>query len=255
MKQKFETKNRYGLKIAGELWMPENPSGLAVLIHGLSGSKDEPHMQIIAKTFYGNNYTVVNFDTTNSFGESEGLYENATTKLHYEDLVDVLIWCKKQSFYNEPFVLIGSSLGGYAVSRYAEEFPNEVKALFPFATVVSGELSKKFNPEKIKKWQESGWLHEESIKRGTVKSLPWSHMEERFNHDILPDADKLTMPMLFVVGSKDKPHIEDNQVLFDAVENSREREFHVVKGAPHTFREPEHLEELARILDKWLKKI
>jgi len=34
-----------------------------------------------------------------------------------------------------------------------------------------------------------------------------------------------------------------------------EKEFHIIKGAPHTFREPEHLNELKEVFNNWLKKL
>ena len=67
--------------------------------------------------------------------------------------MDVIAWAKTQSWYKESFILAGHSLGGYAVAQYAENYPKEVKAVFPYAGVVSGELSYKtteiFEPEKL----------------------------------------------------------------------------------------------------------
>ena len=259
--QKFEFKNRHGLKIVGEIWMPENPLGLAFVMHGLGGYKEQPHMQTIAKTFFETNYTVVNFDATNSFGESEGKYEDATMQLHYEDLVDVINFAKTQDWYIEPFILAGHSLGGYAVGRYAEDYPNEVKAVFPHALVVSGELSFKkyqdFKPEELKEWQETGWQDRKSDSiKDLIKRLPYSHMEERLKHNLLPDVNKLTMPVLLVVGENDTSCPPDHQkILYDALPKTTEREFHIIKDAPHTFRAPEHLQQLRDILDVWIKKL
>ncbi len=153
MQKKFEIKNIYGLKIVGNISKPENPKGLAFLIHGLGGFINKPDMLSLVKTLTNNNFIVVSFDTTNSFGESEGMYEEATMQKHYEDLVDVIAWAKKQDWYVKPFVLAGHSLGGYAVARYAEEYPSEVKGVFPFALVVAGQYSyeanEKFYPGRI----------------------------------------------------------------------------------------------------------
>ncbi len=259
MQEKFSIKNRHGLKIVGVVSAPENPKGLAFTMHGLGGFKEQPHIMVLVDAFLKNGYTVVNFDTTNSFGESEGKYENATMQNYFEDLVDVISWAKKQNWFKEPFVLAGHSLGGYAVARYAEDYPKEVKAVFPFAGVVSGELSykatEKFEPEKLKAWKETGWKEEESkSKPGLIKRLPWSHMEERLKHDLTPNVSNLIMPVLFVVGENDKSCTSGNQqALYDFVPGPKE--MHVVKGAPHTFRELEHLEELKNIFNKWLEKI
>ncbi len=258
--QKFTIQNRHGLKIVGNISIPENPKGLAFVMHGLGGTKEQPHILLIADIFLKNEHTVVNFDGTNSLGESEGKYENATMQFHYEDLVDVINWAKTQEWYMEPFVLAGHSLGGYAVARYAEDYPNEVKGVFPFALVVAGQFSyeanEKFYPERLKEWKETGWKEEESKSfPGVIKRLPWSHMEERLKHDLRPNAKNITMPILFVTGDEDTSCTPESQrILYDLVESSN-KEFHIVKGAPHTFREPEHLEQLKNILDNWLKKL
>jgi pimeloyl-ACP methyl ester carboxylesterase len=258
--EKFTITNRYGLKIVGLVFIPKQPVGIVFVIHGLGAYKEQPQIQIISDTFFDNNYIVVSFDTTNSHGESDGNFEKATFQGYYEDLEDVIKWAKQEKWYQEPFILAGSSIGGYCVLRYAESFFKEVKAIFPKAAVVSGKLSyertKKYKPEKLKNWQETGWLIEESeSKPGNFRRLPWSHMEERLQHDVLPEISKITMPTLLLVGGDDISHIEDQKILFDAIPKTTEREFHIVKGAPHTFRKPEHLAELGCILDAWIKKL
>jgi pimeloyl-ACP methyl ester carboxylesterase len=259
--EKFSITNRYGFKIVGDLHIPENPAGLAFVLHGLGDFKEQGVILHIADTFFKNNYTVINFDATNSFNESGGKYEDATMQKHYEDLVYVITWAKDQTWYQEPFILAGHSLGGYAVTRYAEDFPKEVKAIFPHALAVSGELSHKANikyqPQKLKTWKDTGWIEMESeSKPGLIKRLPYSHLEERLQHDLLPHADKLTMPVLFMVGENDTSCPPDHQKIFhDALPKSTEREFHIIKGASHTFRTSEHLAELGSILDAWIKKL
>ena len=257
--ERFSIKNRKGLKIVGNIYIPENPKGLAFTLHELGGFKEQKHIMVLVNTLLENGYTVVNFDATNSIGESEGKYENATMQLHYEDLVDIIAWAKTQDWYKEPFILAGHSLGGYAVGRYAEDYQKEVKAVFPYAAVVAGELSYKteeiFDAEKFKAWKETGWQKRISAsKPGTELNLPFSHMEERLKHDLRPNAYKLTMPVLFVVGENDKACTTGNEkALYDIVPGPKE--MHIVPGAPHTFKDPEHLAQLKIIFEKWLRKI
>src|SRR5437667_2029568 len=118
-----------------------NPKGLAFVMHGLGGTKDEAHIKIFAEAFKEKGFTVVRFDTTNTFGESAGTYEDATVTNYYEDLEDIITWAKSQAWYQEPFYLIGHSLGGISTTLYAEKYPKEIKGLAPISTVVSGTLS------------------------------------------------------------------------------------------------------------------
>ena len=60
-------------------------------------------------------------------------------------------------------------------------------------------------------------------------------------------------PELLIVGEKDE-HLFESQTLFAAISGSK-KELHLIKGAPHTFRTPEHLAEIKNILDKWVEKI
>ncbi len=254
--QKFEIQNRHGLKIVGEIHFPENPIGLAYTMHGLGGFKEMPDIMVLVNSLLNHNYIVVNFDATNSYGESEGKFEEATLQLHFEDLIDVINWAKTESWYYEPFILAGHSMGAYAVARYAEDFPSEVKAVFPFAVVVSGEKSHKAYQNKsfenFKHWEETGWDEQESLSTpGLIKRLPWSHMLERLNHDLMPNVSKLTMPVLLLVGENDDWCPPDMQkTFFEAIPGKKE--LHIIKGAKHTFRTPEQLKELENIFCHWL---
>jgi len=147
------------------------------------------------------------------------------------------------------------------VAKYAEEHPAEVKAVFPFAPIVSGRLSfeatERFEPGKLRKWEETGWTERMSrSKPGTVLHLPWAHMEGRLKHDLETKATSLTMPVLLVVGEHDGPCPPEHQkLLFDMIPPDTEKELYIVSRAPHVFVEPEHLDQLRNIFDKWLKQL
>lgn len=248
--KKFEIKNRYNLKIVGEILEPENSKGLAFVLHGLGGYKEQAHIKLIADTFYSKNFTVINFDATNSVGESEGKYEDATLGKHYEDLVDVIAWSKTQDFYQVPFILSGHSMGGYAVLGYAEDYPEEVKGVFSFAPVISGEFSleaeKRYRDRWID-WQKTGWVKIESISNPHLDlKLPWSHIEERFNHDLFKHYNNLKIPIALILGDKDEYCPADQQKIFFDKLNC-EKDLYIVENAPHTFRTEEDLNELKNI--------
>jgi len=259
--EKFKIKNSKGLEIVGIISIPENSTGLAFALHGLGGFKEQLHIKTLVDVLTDKNYTVVNFDATNSIGESGGKYEDATMQNHYEDLVDVIKWAKTQEWHKEPFVLIGHSLGGFAVAKYAEEFPEEVKAVFPYAAVFSGkdsfEASEKFKLDEIKQWKETGWTHRtSSSKPGIEMKLPWSHMEERLKHDLSTKVYKITMPILFVVGEDDTscpPYLQKK--FYDSLPLDTKKEFHTIPRAPHTFKETDHLAQSKVIFQNWLQKI
>lgn len=249
---KITIKNRKGQKIAVLLDEAEDAKGLAFVMHGLGGFKEQPHLEIIAKVFQERGYTSVRFDTTNTFGESDGDYENATTTNYFEDLEDVIKWAESQKWFWDPFVLAGHSLGAFCSALYAEKYPERVKALAPVSTVASGELTLQSDREDVKNWKKTGWrISESKSKPGVIKKLPWSHMEDRLKYNLLPNVDKLTMPVLLIVGENDETTPVGHQnVLFNKLPGRKE--LHIIKGAEHTFREKEHLEEIREIFLKWI---
>lgn len=252
---KIFIKNRHDKKIAVDV--EENPQakGLVFVMHGLGGFKAQPHIQTFASAFRDNNFTVILFDTTNTYGESEGNYEDATTTNYYEDLEDVIAWAKTQNWYQEPFWLVGHSLGGISTALYAEKYPQEVKGLAPISTVVSGKLSveTKSASGELAEWKRTGWRESKSESiPGLIKRLKWSHMDDRMKYDLLPMVDKLTMPVLMIVGDKDDSTPPEHQkILFNKL--SGKKEMHVIKDAPHTFRDPSQLSEIKEIFNKWIK--
>lgn len=250
---KLFIKNRKGENLAVIVEEAPSQKGLTFVMHGLGGFKEQSHIETFANAFKEKGYTAVRFDTTNTFGESEGNYEKATTTNYYEDLEDVIEWAKEQKWYQEPFTLAGHSLGGICTALYAEKYPEKVKALAPISTVVSGALSAEL--EETEKWKKEGWrISESKSKPGVTKKLPWSHMEDRLKHDLLPNAGKLTMSVLMIVGELDDVTPARHQkILFDKLPGKKE--FHIIKGAEHSFREKEHLEEIKEIFLKWIEGI
>lgn len=254
MQEKIFIKNRYNKNIAVVVRKNPNQKGLAFVMHGLGGFKEQPHIQTFADAFSGNNFTTVLFDATHTFGESEGDYADATTTNYYEDLEDVINWTKNQSWYQEPFWLVGHSLGGISTALYAERYPEKIKALAPTATVVSGKLSReKYEKDELENWEKTGWIIKPSnAVPGRIKKLKWSEMEDRIKYDLLPEAHKLTMPVLLIVGDQDKSTpLEHQKIFFHKLPGKKE--LHVIKNSSHTFKGPEHLEEIKTIFDKWIK--
>ena len=257
--QKQTIKNRKDQNVVVVVNKAENQKGLAFVMHGLSGFKEQPHIQTFAEAFKEKGFTTVLFDTTHSFGESDGNYEDATPTSYYEDLEDVIGWAKTQGWYEEPFYLAGHSIGSLCIALYAEKHPYEVKGIAPTSTMVSGTLSneakKKYMKEEFEKWKETGWhISESRSKPGVIRKLKWSFVEDSLKYDLLPQAEKLTMPVLLIVGEKDESTPPEHQeLLYNALPGPKE--LHIIKGAQHTFRDPEHLKQIKGIFLKWIDSI
>lgn len=253
---KLFIKNRKEQKLSVIVELAQNPAGLAFVMHGNGGSKDEPHIQAFVEAFKAKDFNVVRFDTANSFGESEGNYEDATITNYYEDLEDVIGWAKTQAWYQAPFVLCGHSVGGMCVASYAEKFPNQVKALAPISSVVSSRfINDLYSAEEVASWQETGFRTRISVsKPGLIKKLKWAYYEDKLKHDLLDAANKLIMPVLLLVGDKDTTTLlKHQQALYDVLPGKKE--LHVIKGAEHTFRDEAHLNAIKTIIINWLETL
>ncbi len=261
MKEKITIKNRKGMKMAVLLEKAEGvevkggSKGLVFVLHGHGGNKDQRHVKMFAQAFLEKGYDTVRFDTTNTFGESEGKYEDATATTTKEDLEDVIKWASKQKWYREPFVLVGHSLGGLAVGLYAESHPEKIRGLAPIATVVSGKLSMELYPEEKKEWKKTGWnIKESSTTPGLIKKCPWSYTQDKMQYDLLSNASKLTMPVLLIVGTEDTScPVYQQKILFQAMPEPKE--IHVIQEAPHTYVKEKDIKKVKDILLKWTDKI
>jgi len=255
--EKIFIKNRAGQKLAVIVERPAASSGLAFVMHGLGGFKEQPHIIILAERLLNHGYTTVRFDTTNTVGESDGQYEDATASGYYRDLEDVIAWAQLQPWYQAPLVLAGHSLGGLATALFAEKHPSLVKALAPISTVVTGKATfeSDYYREILPEWKRTGWRVSESrSKPGVIKRLKYSFVEDALRYDLLPDIDKLTMPVFLAVGEKDASTTPASQKpLFDGLKGPKE--IHLIRNAEHTFREASELEELRRAFDAWLNTL
>jgi len=254
--EKFTTKNRNQLNIVIEVDRIKNQKGLAFIVHGLGGFKEQHQMEAMKKAFLDNEFTVVRYDSSNAFGESGGNLENATMTQYYHDLEDVITWSKSQEWYQEPFVLTGHSVGGFCVTLYTLNYPKKVKAVAPISPVVSGELFSKTKEiqKVIGEWKKTGIREWESgTKPGVMKRLKYDFMEDAFQYDLLKIVQDIKIPMLLVVGGNDEvTPLEHQKLLYDKL--NTEKEFHIIDKAGHTFREEPGLTQLEEIISNWIKK-
>ena len=255
--EKITIPSRENKKIAIIIENVKNPKGLAFVAHGLGGYKEQDHIKTFAEAFLENNFVVVRFDARNTLGESEGNYEDANTTNYYEDLEDVITWAKTQDWYKEPFYLAGHSLAGPTIIKYSENHPSEVKALAPVSSVVSATHHKKRTPPgRLEEQNKTGWRKSPSAsKPGVIKKLKWHQfIKDLETFDIITDINKLTMPVLLITGELDNgcPE-EDQRVIYDRLPG--DKELHIIREAPHTFREKNHLAEIKEIFKKWISKV
>lgn len=246
--------NREGNKIKVVINQNKKNAQLVIIMPGLSGNTEQPHIKAFGEAFHERDFTTLTFDPGNSLGESYGSLEDCTTTQQLNDLEDVIHWISKQEFYREPFFLVGHSLGAFCVLLYTENNPGKVKAIAPISTVVSGKMNiDRYPADLIKEWKNKG-IREWKSYSGQIKRLKWGYMEDGAKYDTLKKIEKITMPCLLLVGEKDiETPTTDHKILYEKL--VCKKELHIIKGAEHAFRKPEHLKEVEMIIKRWIDKI
>jgi pimeloyl-ACP methyl ester carboxylesterase len=105
--------------LAGLHWPSSSdpPVAAVVLVHGLAARKDHPHIEALARRLQQTNFEVLSYDAR-GHGSSAGTF----TLGHLEHL-DVEAAAAWATGLGVPTVLVGASLGGVAVLRYAGDHP------------------------------------------------------------------------------------------------------------------------------------
>jgi pimeloyl-ACP methyl ester carboxylesterase len=261
--ERYEIKNRRGLKLVIQVDSPDDPKNLVFIEPGQGGFIEQEHITAFAEIFLENGFRVVRFDPTNSLGESGGDLMNVTYENYVEDLEDVIDWGRSQPWFKKPFALCGHSMGAQAIAWYGEQYPDETLLVAPMAPVINYELyMTTLSPNEKRQWQEISYREEHShSKPGVVKRVGWGVNESLKKYDLLPGADKLTMPVINIVGDKDQPcPVEHQQIFMDAVA-SPNKKLIIIAGAHHSYRNAEsdeyngELQEVKQALSSWLRNI
>lgn len=249
-------KNRNNVDIAVNIARSEEAKGLAFVVHGLGGFKEQIHVKAMINTFYGAGYTVVSHDAANTLGESGGKMEEATLTGYYEDFLDVVDWAKQQSFFIPQFIVSGHSLGGACSILYASQFPGEVKGIAPISAFIGGKYYEKTQDAKyLDQWKNKGYIIEESKSRpGVTKRINWSFIEDTYNFDLVEDAKKVACPVLLVTGSEDTGTPESAQRLIEA-EVQGGVVVKVIEGMGHNPRSDEHIADLQQLISGWIDEL
>ncbi len=254
---KLPIRNRYGKTFFAHILHADTSDRIAFVQHGYNGAVTSEHMKQIIGAYHNNGYTVIAFDCTNSCNEADGTVDESTIDTHLHDLEDGIAWAAQQSWYREPFALAGHSLGGYAALLYAEANPDKISHLFPASAVINGpareESYARFAPEMLAAIKAGQSALHKTMDDGAVNESCQApdYFHSLFRYDVLPDAGKLQMPVMLMVGEKDTVCLPEHQWLLYQ-ELPGPKEMHIIGGAEHCF--DSRLPELAAHLDIWLKR-
>jgi len=249
-------KNRNGKRLAVLVDQPKDSRGLAFVLHGLGGFKEQTHIIAMAKALVDAGLTTVRYDAENTIGESEGAMEAVTATRYFEDLEDVISWAKTQEWYAEPFGLCGHSLGGLTILLYAEKHPAMVQFMIPAAPVTVGSelIADKWSDEELQEMQQTGvYVQESNSRPGVEKRIGWAFVTDLRQQDATRAIAQLTHPVLMVTGTEDSAvSVASQQRFFDALP-AHDKQFSTILGADHNMGRPHECDELYEIIATWIK--
>jgi pimeloyl-ACP methyl ester carboxylesterase len=248
-KRDFELLNRHGKRMPATLRLPTGEQkGTMILLHGLGGWKDQPHMVAVADQATAHGYAVLMFDASDGANGPDADFFNTTNTGYVEDVVDVVESVRTAEWFKAPLVFAGHSQGGLIALNYVAHHGDNVARLVLIAPAVS--------------WMQGAWAWLPLALPWLITgSMPWrgphginlklgrAWLLDFFRFSGERDARHVHVPTLIISAKKDetvgKPYT--HRTFSRRFENAR----HItLRGADHDF--DGHEAELADIVTKWL---
>jgi dipeptidyl aminopeptidase/acylaminoacyl peptidase len=260
MEQKVIFENSKGQKLIGILDVPDNienmqPCPAVIVAHGFKGFKEQPHMDICAKELCKAGFVTLRFDSSNGIGESDGDIFDCDLTGFIDDVKCALDFLTTLSYVdNRRIGLTGHSFGGQAIIITASQ-DKRVKAIVPQCAVFLPEFSHSLN-ENPEEWKREGYKIFKSKSTGRELKVSYHFYEDRMNYPgekMKRIASSIEVPTMIIHSENDEAvPLKTAHALFEIL--TCEKEIHIIKGAPHTFKEPAHLEQVASFVVEWFNK-
>ena len=222
-------------------------SKLAFVCHGIASNKSFSVIRVIAQTLYDNDYNVITFDCRNCVGESHSDMKCAVLSDFCEDLQTVIDWAKEQSFYKEKFLLAGHSYGGSTVLDYAIKNSDEVDKVLFVSGAINGEML-----NQLYITNRTDFYHQ-LCNGGTTYTnndkscfLDDSFIKASYDYDFLKLADKITMPILQVMGDTNETSTFENNKKLHNIIKSEKKKIAQIKNCTHHYTSIENEADLAK---------
>jgi uncharacterized protein len=219
--------------------------GTALVLHGLGGWKDQSVIAQTADTLCSLSYRTLTFNAADGSRGPDGDFFTQTTSGYLKDLEDVMEQVRRDQ---EPFVLVGHSVGGLVALRYASEHPEQVTKLILLAPAVSWKMLWWAQLPFLVLWLVQGKRKWPGPK-GEDFYLGRNWIFDFFTFDGYRYAQKVTVPTLVVSAEKDETVARPKEHA-QFVRAFPKAEQKVVPAAAHAF--TGHESEVTAIVSSWL---
>jgi len=247
--QKFDFRNREGVRLSGRLEMPEgSPSAVALFAHCFTCSKDIAAASRITREMARTGIAVLRFDFT-GLGNSDGDFANTGFSANVEDLLDAA--AALETHLNRPVtLLVGHSLGGAAVLSAATHLPSIQAVATIGAPAEPGHVLHLFEdalPEVSANGSADITLagRQFTIRQSLVEDLTRTEHVQTLQH--------LSMPVLLLHSPEDQTvGVENAAYLEKQITGPVSRV--LLSGADHLLTRKEDADFAARIISLWAKR-
>lgn len=233
--QKAITLDVGGLTLRGMEHIPDkstkNPVPAAILFHGFTGQKLEPHRLFwkISQVLEQLGVAVFRFDFGGS-GESDGDFKDMTPSGEIREAKAILEMVKADPGVDENRVsLVGLSLGGFVASAVAGDLPDEIARLALLAPAGSFRES----VERLK--QEYRVTPEQSVFDHAGNLIGRGLVDDIATIDIYARAHPYQGPVLLVHGTNDEAVPYQVSLKYRDEVYRGKAELKLIDGADHTF--------------------
>ena len=235
-----------GIRLSAVLEKPDRvPCPIAVIIHGFTGHKDEPHILAVNDAFHELGLATLRVDMY-GHGESEGQFYDHTLFKWMTNAMTAIDYARSLDFVTDLY-LCGHSQGGLMVMLASALERDRVCGLIPLSPAAMiperarrGELlGVFFDPEHIPReiTCDDGWV------------LGGNYLRVAQMIDVDAAIDRYSGPVLIVHGDEDEsvPY----QVGVEAAKRYRDGTLIPVHGDDHCF--DYHLDKMVEAVKGWLE--
>ncbi|MFH0853420.1 MAG: alpha/beta hydrolase [bacterium] len=231
--------------LAAVIHYPETPTDkLAILCPGFLDSKDYLGLVGLAEELAKIGYTTVRFDPTGTW-DSEGDISEYDNTQYLEDVKNVLEYMLKQGDFQQ-VLLGGHSRGGMLSILYAarDQRITLILGIMPSSkrTMVG---------QRYQDWKAAGVsishrdLPEDSTQKREFR-VPFSHVIDREQYDVIQDVGKVLVPVILVAGELDRLVLPEH--VQEIYKHANEpKKFIIIPGISHDYR---HREQEVRIVNE-----
>lgn len=245
--EKVKIKSKKGYLAAAVHRPKKSTDKLAVLCPGFLDSKDYKHLVALAEMLCERGYTAVRFDPIGTWESSGDIAEYDTTQ-YLEDVKNVVGYMLNEDEYSH-ILLGGHSRGGRISILYAARDPriSLVLGIMPSSGSFGG-------PER-EQWEKTGIkISKRELPDDASKykefSLPFDHLLDLNNYDVMNSAEKIKSPVILVAGERDElVPPETVKVLFNKIKSRKK--IIVIPNIGHDYR---HNENEIKIVNNAIKE-